>query len=58
MFAPGGPKPWKTKKGHSRLDALVDQAREKHLTFEDIASGKGDARFPERRASAEKGEQA
>lgn len=40
MFAPGGPKPWKTKKGQSRLDALVEQAREKHLTIGDIKEGK------------------
>lgn len=36
MFAPGGPKPWKTKKGHSRLDAMVDEAREKGFKMTDI----------------------
>ncbi|KAF2150933.1 MFS transporter [Myriangium duriaei CBS 260.36] len=38
MFAHGGPKAWKTKRGHSRLDTLVDQAREKHLTVEEITA--------------------
>jgi MFS family permease len=36
MFAPGGPKPWNTKPGHSKLDALIEQAREKHLTVTDV----------------------
>lgn len=36
MFSPGGPKPWHTKPGDSRLDRLVDEAREKHYTVEDI----------------------
>jgi hypothetical protein len=40
MFATGGPKPWKTRKGHSRLDALVDQAREKNLTIGDVTAGR------------------
>ena len=40
LFSSEGPKPWKTRKGGSRLDALVEQAREKNLTLEDIAAGK------------------
>jgi hypothetical protein len=36
MFSHDGPKPWHTKPGHSRLDALVEQAREKHSTMNDI----------------------
>lgn len=39
MFAPGGPKPWKTKRGHSKLDALISEAAEKHLTIADVADG-------------------
>ena len=47
MFAPGGPKPWKTKFGDSRLDGLVLQARENHLTIEDIV-GKGAKKIGQR----------
>jgi MFS family permease len=36
MFSPGGPKPWNTKPGQSKLDTLVNEAREKHYTMEDI----------------------
>jgi hypothetical protein len=36
MFSPTGPRPWHTKPGESKLDALVDEAREKHYTIEDI----------------------
>ncbi|EXJ92753.1 hypothetical protein A1O3_01305 [Capronia epimyces CBS 606.96] len=36
MFSPTGPKPWHTKPGQSRLDRLVDVAREKQYTVEDI----------------------
>ncbi|KAL2418077.1 High-affinity glucose transporter [Exophiala dermatitidis] len=36
MFSPRGPKPWHTHPGGSRLDALVDVAREKHYTVEDV----------------------
>lgn len=32
MFAPGGPKPWKTKKGGSKLDVMISEVVEKHLT--------------------------
>lgn len=42
MFAPGGPKPWKTKKGHSRLDAMVDEARERGYKMNDIKDVDGD----------------
>ena len=36
MFAPGGPPAWKTKVGHSKLDILIEEAREKMLTVEDV----------------------
>ena len=36
MFAPGGPKAWQTRKGESRLDAIIEQVREKHLTYGDV----------------------
>jgi hypothetical protein len=36
MFSPGGPRPWKTKKGNSKLDALIEEAREKHLQVKDV----------------------
>ena len=36
MFAPGGPPAWKTKVGHSKLDVLIQEAREKMLTVEDV----------------------
>lgn len=32
MFAPGGPKPWHTRPGGSKLDALVVEVSEKHRT--------------------------
>lgn len=51
MFSPNGPKPWQTKPGHSRLDARVDQAREKHLT---IGRGGSISAVPEETAGAEK----
>ncbi|EXJ74297.1 uncharacterized protein A1O5_02593 [Cladophialophora psammophila CBS 110553] len=36
MFSHGGPKPWHTKPGQSRLDRMVETAREKHYTVEDV----------------------
>ena len=36
MFSPNGPKAWNTKRGHSKLDDLVAQAREKRHTVHDI----------------------
>ncbi|PNS21697.1 High-affinity glucose transporter [Sphaceloma murrayae] len=36
LFSKDGPKPWHTKPGGSRLDDLVEQAREKHLTIDDM----------------------
>ena len=36
MFAPGGPKPWHTKPGESKLDTLVEEARAKNYTMEDV----------------------
>jgi hypothetical protein len=38
MFSDGGPRPWKTKKGHSKLDARIEEAREKHLQIKDISA--------------------
>ncbi|KAK5134514.1 hypothetical protein LTR08_006431 [Meristemomyces frigidus] len=40
MFAPGGPKPWHTKPGESKLDAIVDEVRTNNLTLEDFTSDK------------------
>lgn len=40
MFSKGGPRPWNTRKGESKLDALIEQAREKHLTVSDVMGGK------------------
>ena len=45
MFSPEGPRPWHTKKGHSRLDAMVDEARAKQLKIGDITEGKHEARL-------------
>lgn len=42
MFAPGGPKAWHTKRGHSKLDSLVDQVRDKHFTIADAKGHKLD----------------
>jgi hypothetical protein len=36
MFAPGGPKAWKTKRGESRLDALLEDAVDKRITIDDV----------------------
>lgn len=33
--------PWKTTIGHSRLDRLVDQARERHFSVEDVQKRTG-----------------
>ena len=40
LFAPGAIKPWKTKPGNSKLDALVDEARAKHYTVDDVMQHK------------------
>lgn len=45
MFAPGGPKPWKTKPGHSKLDALIEEAQERNLRMEDVREGKAGERM-------------
>jgi hypothetical protein len=37
MFSKGGPYPWQTKKGHSKLDRMIEEAREKHLQIKDVA---------------------
>ncbi|KAL4918778.1 general substrate transporter [Aspergillus aurantiobrunneus] len=36
LFAPGGPKPWTTKPGNSKLDAHIDEVRaqSKHINFD------------------------
>ncbi|OJJ00117.1 hypothetical protein ASPVEDRAFT_81697 [Aspergillus versicolor CBS 583.65] len=43
MFAPGGPKPWNTKPGQSKLDAHVEEVRahNKHINYDtmEIKSG-------------------
>lgn len=36
MFAHGGPRPWQTKRGESRLDALVEDAKNNNLTIDDV----------------------
>lgn len=36
MFSPSGPHPWHTKPGDSRLDHLVEQARERHYSVDDL----------------------
>ena len=36
LFSPAGPRPWHTKPGGSRLDVLVNEAREKQYTLEDV----------------------
>jgi hypothetical protein len=41
MFAPGGPKAWKTKRGESRLDALLEDAVDKRITIDDVGKGVG-----------------
>jgi hypothetical protein len=41
MFAPGGPKAWKTKRGESRLDALLENAVAKRITIDDVGKGAG-----------------
>jgi hypothetical protein len=40
MFSKGGPYPWQTKKGNSKLDARIEEAREKHLQIVDVIGGK------------------
>lgn len=40
LFSPAGPKPWKTKPGESRLDVLVEEARQKGYKIGDIGDGK------------------
>ena len=36
MFSKGGPKPWHTKPGQSKLDHLIEEAREKGLHVKDV----------------------
>ena len=36
MFSKGGPKPWHTKPGQSKLDTLIEEAREKNLHVGDV----------------------
>jgi hypothetical protein len=38
LFSKEGPRPWHTKPGGSRLDRLVEQAREKHITVDDVVA--------------------
>ncbi|KAL2215417.1 sugar transporter [Thermoascus aurantiacus ATCC 26904] len=39
MFSKGGPWPWETKPGNSKLDAMIEEAREKHLGVKDVGIG-------------------
>jgi len=39
MFSNGGPWPWETKPGNSKLDAMIEEAREKHLGVKDVGIG-------------------
>jgi len=41
IFSHGGPRPWQTKPGESRLDRLVDVAREKHYTVDSFRQKTG-----------------
>ncbi|KAJ9295287.1 hypothetical protein DTO271G3_6110 [Paecilomyces variotii] len=39
MFNTGGPRPWQTKPGGSKLDALIEEAKEKHIEIKDVKGG-------------------
>ncbi|PGH06949.1 hypothetical protein AJ79_06423 [Helicocarpus griseus UAMH5409] len=39
MFSDGGPRAWHTKPGHSKLDAIIEQVKEKHVGIDDVARG-------------------
>lgn len=39
MFSKGGPRPWQTKPGGSKLDALIEEAKEKHIEIKDVKGG-------------------
>ena len=43
MFQTGGPHAWQTRKGHSKLDALIEEARQKRYSVHDINEGKAEA---------------
>lgn len=49
LFLPGAPKPWNTKPGHSRLDAMIDEANREHLTMADVKAGKRNISVAEHR---------
>ncbi|KAJ5103858.1 sugar transporter [Penicillium argentinense] len=36
LFSDGGPKPWHTKPGHSNLDGLIEEVRDKGLHAKDV----------------------
>lgn len=36
LFSDNGPKPWHTKPGQSKLDGLIEEARERHLHVKDV----------------------
>ncbi|KAL1984485.1 hypothetical protein VTN96DRAFT_9084 [Rasamsonia emersonii] len=38
MFSPNGPYAWQTRKGESKLDALIQEAREKNLQVKDVGA--------------------
>lgn len=35
MFSKGGPKPWNTRRGQSKLDGLIEEVREKKLRIKE-----------------------
>jgi hypothetical protein len=43
MFAPGGPKPWHTKPGGSKVDAHIDavRAHSKHINYDTMEAKAG-----------------
>ncbi|KAL2811906.1 hypothetical protein BJX63DRAFT_398042 [Aspergillus granulosus] len=50
LFAPGGPKPWHTKPGGSKLDAHIDEVRaqSKHINYETMEITTGTTEIPEK----------
>jgi hypothetical protein len=51
MFAHGGQKAWKTKRGESRLDASLEDAVAKHRTIDDVGKCAVDWKMAEGRVS-------
>lgn len=42
MFKSGGPRPWNTKVGHSRLDRMIEEVEEQHRQGSTTSIGKGE----------------